>query len=303
MNILIIGVSKSPLFLRYKEEALKRGHYIESLLPSQLIFSYSNEGVAFFTRGLKKPLEKFDLVYVQASSPKRRPDVLLFLKYIHQKYGIKVVYKKYVDPNYTLLTTSGIDYYDQFKNKLPFPKSHIFFNVISAKELSSKIDYPSILKVNALGLGKQGRGVFKVNTPDEFIDTVTDYKDIANRFILREFIPNDGDIRVFIVGYKAVGAMKRTPKNGDFRSNISQGGYGELYDLKSNPLIKNLAEKAAKLRRAEIAGVDIMIHAITKKPYILEINHGPQFIGIETLAGINVAKEVIKYFEQVVQKT
>ena len=299
MNFLIVGVKTTPIFLRFKEEAEKKGHYIEGFLPSQLIISTSNEGVSFDTRGLKKPIEEFDLIYLQSVSTKRKPDIFLFIDYLNKKFGTKIIYQKYLDPSYKLLFTPAYDYKRQFENKIPFPKSYVFFNTMSAKKLSTKIDYPVILKVNALGLGKQGRGVFKIKTPDELIDTVEDYKDIANRFILRQFIPNEGDIRVFIVGYKAIGAMKRTPKGGDFRSNISQGGHGEVFDLNSNPKIKEIAEKLAKLIRAEIAGVDIMLDANTGKPYVLEINHGPQFLGIESLAGINVAEKIIEYFEKV----
>ncbi|BCX15035.1 MAG: hypothetical protein KatS3mg088_718 [Patescibacteria group bacterium] len=60
--------------------------------------------------------------------------------------------------------------------------------------------------------------------------------------------------------------MKRMPtREGEFRSNISQGGKGESFDLEKYPEIKDLAEKAAKVTRTEIAGVDIIINKSTGK--------------------------------------
>jgi glutathione synthase/RimK-type ligase-like ATP-grasp enzyme len=120
--------------------------------------------------------------------------------------------------------------------------------------------------------------------------------------VIREYIPNDGDIRVFCVGYSAIGAMKRTPPKGDFRSNISVGGSGTEYDLSKNPKVKEIAEKFSRVMELEIAGVDVMIHKDIGEPYILEINPGPQFMGLEKYTKTNAALEIIKYFEFLYKK-
>ena len=149
--------------------------------------------------------------------------------------------------------------------------------------------------------GRQGKGVFKVDSKVELEKAVEELPQESPAFVVREFIPNDGDIRIFTIGYKAIGAMKRTPREGDFRSNISQGGSGEPYELDKYPEIKELAEKVSKITKTEIAGVDIIIHKETGKPYILEVNPGPQFTGLEKYTGVNAAGEIIKYFEKLRQ--
>ena len=169
----------------------------------------------------------------------------------------------------------------------------------SARKIIDKFNFPVILKLSG---GRQGKSVFLLKTLVELEEKIDENKHLKHYFLIREFIPNDGDIRVFTVGYKAIGAMERTPPRGDFRSNISQGGRGAEFDLNNNFEIKELAEKASKLIKTEIAGVDIMIHKETKKPYILEINPGPQFMGLEKYTKTNVALEIIKYFEEVVKK-
>jgi ribosomal protein S6--L-glutamate ligase len=141
------------------------------------------------------------------------------------------------------------------------------------------------------------------NSKDEIEKIIKENKEISPSFIIREFIPNDGDIRVFTVGYLAIGAMKRIPPEGDFRSNISLGGTGENYELEKYPKVKLLAEKAAEITGTEIAGVDIILHKETGNPYILEVNPGPQFTGFEKYTGVNAALEIIKYFEILHSKT
>ena len=145
--------------------------------------------------------------------------------------------------------------------------------------------------------GRQGRGVFKVNSPEEIKIVLKENEEESSAFIVRKYIENDGDIRIFTVGYKSLGAMRRTPKLGDFRSNISQGGEGSSFDLSTRPDIAQMAEKISQLTRTEIAGVDIMIEKNTDKPYLLEINPGPQFTGFEKYTGINAAEAIIEYFE------
>ncbi len=300
MNILIVGITDKRLSQakRIREEAEKRGHYIEFSLPSRLEILVGPKVRKFKLQGLEKPLSKFDLIYAWTISPRRKKDWFLFLDYVHRRYGTTVIYEKYTDPVYKQYLTPTYDYLLQKKHGVRFPKSVVFFNKTGALWAVKKIKLPAILKVNALGMMSKGRGVKLIKTKKELVDIVEEYKKQANRFILRQFIPNDGDIRVFTVGYKAIGAMYRHPKQGDFRSNISQGGYGEVYDLKANPKVKKIAEKVAKLVRAEIAGVDVMLHKITGKPYILEVNHGPQFTGLEQYTKVNAAGKIIEYFEK-----
>jgi RimK family alpha-L-glutamate ligase len=188
-----------------------------------------------------------------------------------------------------------MNYLKQYRQKLPFPKSALIFSSKSIDSIIDKFNFPLIVKAS---VGRQGRGVFKADSKEELVKKVSKLQETKQSVIIREFIPNDGDIRVFCVGYRAIGAMRRIPKEGEFRSNISLGGKGEKFDLEKYPKVKKLAEKAAKVTATEIAGVDIIIHKETGKPYILEVNPGPQFTGLEKYTGTNAALEIIKYFEK-----
>ncbi len=299
MKFMIVGLKNNYHIERVREEAAKYGDEVVGVLSTQLIVRTDpSKGISFRIRGLKDELASFDLIYLWTTPLKRKWDWILFLKYMYKNYGTAIVYEKYIDKDYQMLISPAWDYYREYRHSLPFPRSAVFFSKKSAKKALKYVGTPAILKVNAPGMARQGKGVFFVKELEELVRIVENYEEIASRFVLREYIPNEGDIRVFIVGYKAIGAMHRIPKTGDFRSNISQGGSAEPFDLAKNPSVRKIAEKAAKVVKAEIAGVDIMLNKYTQKPYILEINHGPQFKGLETLTGVNAASAIVEYFRK-----
>lgn len=290
MKILIAGLTKKRQFQRFKEEGEKRGHIVEGCLASDLTIIASNESFTPKING--KDLNSYDLIYMIVGS--RLWEWYTAAVYLNKKLKTKIVNKKAIDPNYNFFLTPAIDYLRQFESSLPFPKSVVLFSENSVDSIASDFDFPVILKTSQ---GHRGEGVSKINSIDELKKVVAEITEHMKSCVIREFIPNDGDIRVFCVGYNAIGAMKRTPKEGEFRSNISQGGSGSVFDLENNPKIKELAEKTAKVMQTEIAGVDIIIDKETGNPYILEVNPGPQFDGLETYTKVNAAGEIIKYFE------
>lgn len=291
MKILVVGLVKNGQLLRLREEAEKRGHTLEGCYASDLIIEASTDNFVPTIRG--KELGSYDLIYLWAVG-KRRWEWHTACLYLNEKQKTIIVNRKIIDPAYHYYLSPAIDYLRQTEHKLPYPKSTIVFSSKGLKEILSGYDFPLIVKIPD---GRQGRGVYKVEDFTHLKEVVDEITNEGKACIIREFIPNDGDIRVFTVGYKAIGAMARTPKKGDFRSNISQGGTGENYDLDLNPEVREIAEKASRITKTEIAGVDIIISKKDGKPYILEVNPGPQFTGFEKYTGINAAEEIIKYLD------
>ena len=74
---------------------------------------------------------------------------------------------------------------------------------------------------------------------------------------IQEFIKNPGrDIRVFVVGGTAVGAIYRKSAEGSWVNNLSQGGSADRCVLTSEQ--KEIAEKASLAIGTTFAGVDII---------------------------------------------
>lgn len=296
MKILVVGLKKNEQLKRLREEGKKRGHEVRGCYTSELTIRAGRNNFDPTLRG--EPLTQFDLIYMWALG-KRRWEWYT-AAYWASKRGVKIVYEKTISPDYLYYLTPAIDFLRQHEHNLPFPKSAVIFDAKSVKSIIDSFEFPLIMKISG---GRKGKGVFLLEDQKDLEDKIRQLKEAGPSFVVREFIPNEGDIRVFTVGYKAIGAMKRMPTvEGEFRSNISQGGRGEPFDLDSRPEIRKIAEKLSEITRTEIAGVDIMIHKETGQPYILEINPGPQFMGLEKYTDVNAAAEIIKYFEEIGNK-
>lgn len=98
-------------------------------------------------------------------------------------------------------------------------------------------------------------------------------------FLLQRYIPNDGDYRCLVLGGQLRLLIKRQAASGSHLTNTSQGGRATLMPLHALPtqVIRDV-ERAARLERCEVAGVDLIIDRETKKHYILEVNTGPQLL-------------------------
>jgi ribosomal protein S6--L-glutamate ligase len=141
--------------------------------------------------------------------------------------------------------------------------------------------------------GTQGLGVMLAETNKAAKSVVEAFESMKTRIILQEFIEEAGgsDIRAFIVNGEVVGAMKRTGKEGEFRSNLHRGGQANV--IKLSRAEKSTALKAANSMGLAIAGVDML--QSNRGPLVLEVNSSPGLEGIEKATGIDIAGKIIDY--------
>lgn len=293
MKILIVGVVKNPQVERLRKEAEDKGHTLDACFVTELTAKFGDGSIQLKIRD--KDLTDYDLIYLLTLGA-RRWVWYAACEYLSRK-GVVIVNSAVVDPVFNFNINVAKEYLLDTENDIPFPKSMVVLSSKSKESIKEYFEFPFILKS---GEGRQGKSVFKISNEKDLTRKMQEFEKEKLTIVAREFIPNDGDIRIFTVGFKAIGAMKRTPKKGEFKSNISQGGKGEMFDLQKSPEIRILAEKAARVNRIEIAGVDIIIHKDTGKLYVLEVNPGPQFMGLEKYTGVNAAGEIVKYFESLV---
>jgi len=114
-------------------------------------------------------------------------------------------------------------------------------------------------------------------------------------FLVQDFVKeaNGSDLRCFVVHGKVVGAMVRTAAEGDFRSNVHQGGSVKKAKLTKEE--RKTAIKAAKVLKLCVAGVDIL--RSDEGPKILEVNSSPGLQGIEKATGKDIAGAIISTIE------
>ncbi len=163
-----------------------------------------------------------------------------------------------------------------------------------SKEVNSIIDSvggaPLIIKLLE---GTQGYGVVLAPTKKAAQSIIEAFHSMKARVIVQEFIQESkgADIRAFVVNDKVVGAMKRQGKEGEFRSNLHQGGSGTLIRLTKKE--REAALTAAKAMRLSVAGVDML--QSDRGPLVLEVNSSPGLQGIEQATNKDIAGSIIKY--------
>lgn len=147
--------------------------------------------------------------------------------------------------------------------------------------------------------GTQGYGVVLAPTKKAAESIIEAFHSMKARIIVQEYIEEakGADLRAFIVNGKVVGAMKRQGKEGEFRSNLHQGGSGKL--IKLNKQEREVALTAAKSMGLSIAGVDML--QSERGPLVLEVNSSPGLEGIEKATKKDIAGIIVDYIALKVQ--
>ena len=178
------------------------------------------------------------------------------------------------------------------EHHLPTPKTMLVKDPVNPRLVEKEIGFPCVVKIFA---GSYGKGVYLCDNSREFRDFIEFAHGIKSdeAIIVQEFIKSrpGEDVRVIVVGGKALGAMKRSSKDGSFKANITRGGVGENYPL--NPRIEEIAIKTTNALGLDVAGIDLLFDGDDYK--LCEANSAPGFKGFEKYTGINVAKAIIDY--------
>ena len=132
--------------------------------------------------------------------------------------------------------------------------------------------------------GAQGRGLRLLDGPD----ALPDEAELGGVFYLQRFVPgtSDGwsDFRVFVVGGRAVAAMRRRGES--WVTNIGRGGRAE--PIAATGRLAQLAVAAAAAVGADHAGVDL-IEGRDGILQILEVNSMPAWQGLQTVTDEDIA--------------
>ncbi|MEZ0318495.1 MAG: RimK family alpha-L-glutamate ligase [Pyrobaculum sp.] len=162
---------------------------------------------------------------------------------------------------------------------LPVPRSWALFG-------PAKIDVREKLIVKSVS-GSWGRKVSLVASSEE-LELVARTAE-GEVLLLQQMVGTGEDVRVFVVGDRAVAAMRRIPPAGDWRSNAARGG--KTLPQAIDPQLEDLAVRAAKAVGAFYAGVDILIG---DGYYVNEVNGIPEFKALAKTTGIDVAEHLLR---------
>ena len=152
---------------------------------------------------------------------------------------------------------------------------------------------PVIIKILE---GTHGQGVILCENYKNALATAQTLQSANVKFVIQEFIAESQgtDIRAIVIDGQVVAAMKRQSKDGEFRSNLHQGGSASAIELSNTE--KQLAVATAKALDLQLCGVDIL--SSKRGPLVLEVNSTPGLEGIETATGVDVSAKIIQCIER-----
>ncbi|MEM3622672.1 MAG: RimK family alpha-L-glutamate ligase [Candidatus Bathyarchaeia archaeon] len=180
------------------------------------------------------------------------------------------------------------------ENGLPVPRTAVTENVSEALKAFDELGGDVVVKPL---FGSRGIGSTRVRDAEiasTIFRNITFYHGVI---YLQEFVHHGfSDIRAFVVGDRVVAAMRRIANS--WKTNYSQGARPEPITL--DKAIEDLAVKSAKLIDCKIAGVDIL--ESPRGPLVVEVNSQPGWRGLQSVANVNIADEIVNFILSEVKK-
>ena len=271
---------------RLKQVAEERGHQVEIIKYRDCYASIEKSQPTVWHKG--EPLVGYDAIIPRIANSMTR-------------YGSMIVRQFEMQGVYTIASSIAIT---RSRDKLRsmqllaragvgIPKTVVSRGESDVDDLIDELGgAPIIIK---LARGTHGNGVVLAETKKAAKSVLQAFHVMdsdGTNILLQEFVKESAgmDIRAFVVGGKVVASMKRQSLDDDFRSNLHQGGEGEVIKLTDEE--RKTAVKAARSMGLSLCGVDLM--RSERGPLVLEVNSSPGF-GIEKVTGRDVATPIIEY--------
>lgn len=279
-----MGDGRSGSAVRFRQEADRRDVIVDVCRARDLRFSVET-GNWLIKTAAGLAISDYDAAIARTLNADL-PDILTVARLLRE-LGKIVIDDELADPGYTvsklhdyiLLARNGIPVPDTWKVQLP----RAFLGIVE------RLGFPLILK----GIyGMQGAQTFLIESFESLQRTVALYPD--NDFLLQEFLPATEDFRLLVIGYRSLPLIvKRKLQPGEFLTNTTARATHTALKLKEMPRLGELAEKASRILRREIAGVDIRFSK--EIPMVLEVNRNPSFTDFENTTNLNVANVALEY--------
>lgn len=279
---------------RLTKEALDLGHKVKVIDPSKLFLLISNS-----EQGYDR------LFYVDGGKATRvnKKDYDAIIPRIgdNVSYGAYIV--EHLNKNLGIFSTASAEGIRNATNQLkslqlfssyglPTPRTVFAQNPNHIEHLIEKVGgYPIVVK---LLQGSGGNGVALLKDKSSAIPTLQSLFKSRSSVLIQEYLDSGGtDFRAIVAGNQVITAFRRSSKKGDFRANLKQGGYGAPVNLSTQD--KDLCIHAARAVNLQVVGMDII--KSSGKTFVIEANANFGY-NVESITGINVAKQTIRFCEQ-----
>lgn len=285
MHLLILGKLDGKEASRIAIAAQKRGHQATIASFDDVTLAVGEE---VMVRIGAVPLSSFDILLFRNFLP-FISEALLVAEACHAA-GKRVIDTRLVTTPVIMSKLYEAAVLEQ--HGISVPKSIQTFSLDTALRILPTLRFPIILKATH---GRGGAQVFRAQHQQAALRILAQAP--PGTFLFQEYLPSRTDYRVLTIGYRAVGAVRRSVLEKDFRTNSALGVPAKQTPL--TPLLATIAETASRALGREFAGVDIRISRGI--PYVLEVNQTPGFIHFEEATKIDVATLFIRYVESLME--
>ncbi len=171
------------------------------------------------------------------------------------------------------------------KAGLPVPDTAVVEDVFEVSEITKRWGTVVLKPL----MGSMGYGSIKVSDPDvAFMIAKTWITHGQPVYIQKYERKGNRDIRIFVVGDEALGAIYRYAPPNSWKTNVAQGARVEKAPLDEE--LRELAIKASRSLGLLYSGIDI---GETKRGYVIyEVNSSPHWTGFMNATGINPAERI-----------
>ncbi|MFO7983805.1 MAG: 30S ribosomal protein S6--L-glutamate ligase [Desulfuromonadales bacterium] len=272
---------------RLMEAVRERGHEVQVIDPLRCYMTIVSQDPSIHYKGL--PLTGFDAVI-----PRIGASITFFGAAVVRQFEMMGVYSV----NESVAISRSRDKLRSLqllsRKGIGLPVTGFAHSSKFSDDLIKQVGGPPL--VIKLLEGTQGIGVVLAETYKAAESVIEAFRGLKEHILVQEFIAEakGSDIRCLVVGDKIVAAMKRTGKEGEFRSNIHRGGTAERTRL--TPTERATALQAAKVMGLNVAGVDIL--RSNHGPVVMEVNSSPGLEGIEQATGKDVAGLIVGFIEK-----
>lgn len=145
--------------------------------------------------------------------------------------------------------------------------------------------------------GSEGRGLIRVSHPELARRILFALERVGAVLYLQAFVRHPGhDLRVFVLGGRVLGSIRRHAPEGDWRTNVAVGGRAERAGL--DPDAEAIAIRAARAVGAVMAGVDLVEDLDRGRLVVLEVNAVPGWKALGATTGVDVAAAILDHLRE-----
>ncbi|MCJ7828074.1 ATP-grasp domain-containing protein [Patescibacteria group bacterium] len=270
---------------RFLEAAKKLGVELVPVCYQDLVLTQKGKEVEITFKG--QPLADFDLFYFRAVGGAIEWANILVL--YAQEHQVPVV-DEYLTDWGSGRRAKGISGMILAQQEVAYPQTILVSDRETLFKATEQLNYPFVLKVSSGG--RHGMGTLLIKD-QETLNRAVKGRIEKGSYLLQKYIPNDGDYRIFLIGYEVLAGFKRQKKAAKLLLNQSAGPSSQLEVVPQE--VASMAIKAARALKIEICAVDLVVDEKTGQPYVVEANEAPQFKVMETKTGMDVAGKIIEY--------